>query len=214
MKFGPAQKTWRPINVNFLGYAMVAVSLIFFAALTFPFIAGALPSKTQVLPQIPKVDFVSAYEVKTANENKKDNTFKILIPKIDLVSDIIYNVDVASDEIYNQKLKAGIAHANGSYFPGEKGGPVFLFAHSTSSIANIIAYNAKFFNLKDLKVGDGIKINFRGKIYQYIVTDEKVVEATDVESVRKTSADLILMTCWPLGTDWKRLMVFADLIPM
>lgn len=135
--------------------------------------------------------------------------FKITIPKIDLVSDISPYVDLSKELEYKSELvNTGVAHAKDSYLPGE-GGPVFLFAHSTDTIFNIARFNAKFFYAKDLKQGDAIEIDFKGKKYNYLIDHSVIVSPEDVETVRQTPADLILMTCTPPGTDWQRLLIFA-----
>lgn len=138
--------------------------------------------------------------------------FRITIPKIDLISDISPYVDLSKElEYKSELLNTGVAHAKDSYLPGE-GGPVFLFAHSTDSIFNIARFNAKFFYAKDLKEGDGIQIDFKGKKYNYLIDHSVIVSPEDVETVRQTPADLILMTCTPPGTDWQRLLIFAKQI--
>lgn len=137
------------------------------------------------------------------------NEFRITIPKIGLVSDIVPNVDTTSEEIYKQKLKYGVAHANGSYLPGQ-GGLVFLFAHSTDSIARMREYNAKFMHIYQLDIGDVVYINYQGKFYQYNISDKQVINPQDVELVRQANSDLVLMTCWPLGTNWQRLVLYAN----
>lgn len=138
--------------------------------------------------------------------------FRITIPKIDLISDISPYVDLSKElEYKSELLNTGVAHAKDSYLPGE-GGPVFLFAHSTDSIFNIARFNAKFFYAKDLKEGDEIQIDFKGKKYNYLIDHTVIVSPEDVETVRQTPADLILMTCTPPGTDWQRLLIFAKQI--
>jgi sortase A len=135
--------------------------------------------------------------------------FRIIIPKIDLISDISPYVDLSKElEYRSELLNTGVAHAKDSYLPGE-GGPVFLFAHSTDTIFNIARFNAKFFYAKDLKQGDEIQIDFKGKKYNYLIDHSVIVSPEDVETVRQTPADLILMTCTPPGTDWQRLLIFA-----
>jgi len=60
-----------------------------------------------------------------------------------------------------------------------------------------------------------ITVGFSGKIYKYRVYESKVVESKEVEYLDYRLADkevLILQTCWPLGTDWKRLLVLAKLV--
>jgi LPXTG-site transpeptidase (sortase) family protein len=135
--------------------------------------------------------------------------FKITIPKIDLVSEISPYVDLSQELEYKEELiKTGVAHAKDSYLPGEDG-PVFLFAHSTDTIFNIAQFNAKFFYAKDLKPGDEIEIDYKGKKYKYAIDHTVIVEPQNVEAVRQAPADLILMTCTPPGTDWQRLLIFA-----
>jgi LPXTG-site transpeptidase (sortase) family protein len=140
-----------------------------------------------------------------------NNDFKIKIPKINLESDVIANVDSANEDNYKSELQKGVAHANGSYFPGEEG-PVFLFAHSTDTVFNIEQYNAKFFALKDTEPGDEIKINFRGKEFLYKIKSKEIINPSDIDKIRETKADLILSTCFPPGTNWQRLIVYAELV--
>ncbi len=147
--------------------------------------------------------------VLTNGEEFKSNEFFLSIPSINLTSNIIPNVDASNEAIYKEELKKGIAHANGSYYPGE-GGSVFLFAHSTDTLFNVEQWNAKFYALKDTEVSDEIKINFRGKTYYYKITDKKIIGPQDLETIRQANADLILSTCWPPGTNWQRLIVFAQ----
>lgn len=147
--------------------------------------------------------------LKNELENQSQE-FVITIPKIDVVSDVIANVDSTNEAIYKEQLMKGIAHANGSYLPGQNG-PVFLFSHSTDILFNVEQFNAKFFALKDLEAEDEIIINYRGSIYKYAVKEKKIINPDDLEQIRNSNSDLILSTCFPPGTNWMRLIVFADL---
>ncbi|MBI4035084.1 MAG: class E sortase [Candidatus Chisholmbacteria bacterium] len=142
------------------------------------------------------------------NEVVSDD-FKIVIPKINLEANVVENVDPATPELYKEQLKHGVAHAKGSYFPGE--GSVFLFAHSTDSVFNILNYDAKFYGVKELESGDVIYIYFKSKRYKYIVENKLILAPYDLDTIRSSQADLILSTCWPPGTDWQRLITFARL---
>lgn len=134
--------------------------------------------------------------------------FSITIPKIGVTSEVIPNVDPSSPDDYNEKLMQGVAHAKGSYLPGQQG-TIFLFAHSTNSPFNILQYNAKFYAAKDLDFGDEIIIDYHGITYKYIVESKHITEPNDLETIRNSGADLILQTCWPPGTDWNRLLILA-----
>lgn len=135
--------------------------------------------------------------------------FNLIIPKIKLEAKVIPNVDSENENIYLDKLKEGVAHAKGSYLPGEDG-PIVLFAHSTDTLSHIIQYNAQFYALKNLEQGDEIKVNFKGKQYQFKVTDRQIINPEDLDAIRQSKSKLILSTCWPAGTDFQRLVVFSD----
>lgn len=139
-----------------------------------------------------------------------DPTYSIVIPKIAANAKIIRNVDPANEDMYLESLKYGVAHALGTSFPGE-GGNVFLFAHSTDYIWNVSTYNAVFYLLYKLEVGDEINVFFEGKRYLYIVSDKKIVSPDDVGHLVNATPDeqLTLQTCWPPGTTFQRLLVFA-----
>lgn len=144
-----------------------------------------------------------------------DQQFQILIPKIGVNSRVIANVDAGSEKEYTEALKKGVAHAAGTNLPGEPNSQtksIFIFGHSTDGAWNISRYNALFYSLKDLVAGDDVTVWFWGREFKYKVTERKIVEATDTSFLApQTEKDkLILQTCWPPGTAWKRLIVVAE----
>lgn len=148
---------------------------------------------------------------KTADVLVPESTdFGIVVPKIGANARIIPNVDSANERDYLAVLKKGVAHALGTAFPGE-GGHVFLFAHSTDYFWNVGAYNAVFYLLGKLDKNDEINIFYKGQRFVYRVVDKTIVDPSQVEYLtRKTNKEfLTLQTCWPLGTTFKRLLVFA-----
>ena len=141
----------------------------------------------------------------------KSSEFSIIIPKIGANQIVIPNVDPENHDLYYEALTKGIAHAKGSNFPGQ-GGTTYLFAHSADVFWNLGRYNADFYLLKDLVVGDDITVIFNGERYNYQVVEEKIVDPSEVQYLttdRGQGEELILQTCWPPGTSWKRLLVFA-----
>lgn len=150
------------------------------------------------------------FEYDPGKEESVPKEFKLFIPKIGLESDISPSVDLDNEEVYKQQLlNTGVAHGKGSYFPGQNGS-VFLFAHSTDSVLNIAQFNAKFFSLGELQDGDEIDITYRGKQYKYKVSGRVIIDPSEVDLIRESGNSLILMTCTPPGTDWQRLIIFAD----
>ena len=136
--------------------------------------------------------------------------FSVVIPKIDAKANIIANVDAANEKEYLTALEEGVAHAKGTYFPGQ-GKRVYLFSHSTDSPLNFARYNAVFYLLRKLESGDKIVVFFADKKYIYEVTDKRVVDADDTSwiNTEANEEDLVLQTCDPPGTTWKRLIVVA-----
>lgn len=135
--------------------------------------------------------------------------FTLVIPKIQAVGRVVEDVDPWKESEYRELLKKGIAQGKGFAHPGEEG-PVFLFAHSTGTPWEITHYNTIFLRLSELTVNDKIQVWYRSKEYRYVVYRTEEVYPTEVEKVtEEREADLILQTCTPLGTDWKRLLVFA-----
>lgn len=133
-----------------------------------------------------------------------NSSYYIKIPKINAYSKIIDDVDPWDRQIYERALEKGVAKA--------KGFDNFLFAHSSLAPWKMTRTNTPFLRLGELKNGDQIIIHKDGKDFVYIVQFKKEVWPNEVNLVLKYSKDyLILQTCTPLGTDWKRLLVFAKL---
>lgn len=139
----------------------------------------------------------------------QDTTFAIVIPKINAVSPIIPNVDASDETAYRAALKHGVALAKGFAKPDQKG-IMYLFAHSSDYPWNITRDNTAFFRLNELKNGDMVNIKYNGAEYHYKVDEIKTVWPTDIQAVTKTKHKLVLQTCTPIGTDWQRLLVYAD----
>ena len=141
--------------------------------------------------------------------------FSVTIPKISASSVVIPNVDPADPKIYLDALKKGIAHALGTGLPGVKSDinrTIYLFAHSTSAPSLVAQYNAQFYLLNKMEIGDEINLTFWAKNYKYRVTEIKITDPSDVSFLTPQTAKeiLVLATCTPPGTTWKRLLVIAE----
>lgn len=141
----------------------------------------------------------------------KSAFFSVVIPKIGANEQVTPNVDPSNEQEYLSVLQHSIAHAKGSAFPGLNG-TTYLFAHSADNFWNVGRYNAVFYLLKELSVGDDVVVFYLNKRYDYTVYDSKIVEASDVSHLASNIGQgerLILQTCWPPGTSWKRMLIFA-----
>jgi len=140
----------------------------------------------------------------------KDPNFSIIVEKIGADAVVIPNVDASNKAVYETALKKGVAHALGTAFPGQPG-VSYLFAHSTDTIFNVPRFNAVFYLLKDLERGDRVVIFFKGRRFDYLVEETKITEPEDVSyfTMKTEEQILVLQTCYPPGTTWKRLLVIA-----
>ncbi len=140
----------------------------------------------------------------------KDPNFSLIVEKIGASAVVVPNVDAGNKAAYTEALKRGVAHALGTSFPGQPG-VTYMFAHSTDTIFNVPRYNAIFYLLWDVKPQDKIVVFFEGKRYDYVVIETKITEPTDVSYFTLKTAEqiLVLQTCYPPGTSWKRLLVVA-----
>ena len=89
---------------------------------------------------------------------------------------------------------------------------IYLFAHSTDAPWNIARYNAQFYGLKDAKEGQEIRLRFWGEDKMYRIVRTEIVPASDTTYLQPQTEkeQLILQTCYPPGTAWKRLIVVAE----
>lgn len=138
-----------------------------------------------------------------------DTNFGIVIPKIAANAPVVANVDPYDSAIYQKQLAKGVAHAQGTGLPDENK-TMFLFAHSSGDILMAQRYNSVFYLLNKLTQGDPIDIYYQDQPYHYQVTTVKTVAPDSIDYLANVpDSDLILMTCTPPGTTWKRLLVMA-----
>lgn len=136
---------------------------------------------------------------------------RLYVDKINLDAPIIWNV--TEDQIINQ-LKNGVAHYGGTSLPDQTQGNVFVTGHSSGYIWSKDLYNQVFAILDQLQNGDKIALTYQNKKYTYEVYDKITVNPKQLE-VLKSSGDeriISLMTCVPIGTSLKRLIVKARFI--
>lgn len=139
--------------------------------------------------------------------------YMIYVPKIEAKAPVIAQVNAGDPKDYFNALKKGVAEAAGLSVPGRRG-TTYLFAHSTDNPLNFSRYNAIFYLLDKLEVGDRIEVYFKGNYYHYAVDTKEILEASDLRylSPQYQKEILILQTCYPPGTTKKRLVVIAKRI--
>lgn len=145
-----------------------------------------------------------------SNTNPVDKDFGIVIPKIGANSKIVADVNPYNSNIYQLALTKGIAQAKGSAKPNETGN-MFLFSHSSANLLEAAKYNSVFYLLSKLEKNDEVYVYYKNVKYKYVVAEKKLVDAKDISYLNPKSniKELTLMTCWPAGTTYKRLLVIA-----
>lgn len=151
---------------------------------------------------------ISSIEETLLEENLKlekrlleDNKTRIVIKSVNIDGRISQGETAES-------MNEGFWHFPISAYPGELGN-VVIIGHRYQYLPP--AKNT-FFNLNNVRIGDEIKVIDKYNEFTYIVTSKKDVNPNDI-SVLQPSDDyrITLITCTPLWTHEKRLVITAKL---
>lgn len=113
--------------------------------------------------------------------------------------------------IEEEDLKKGIGHHPDSVWPNMKGN-VVLAGHNFDLDAEN-PYGKVFISLRLVEIGDEVTIDYQGKTYYYQVFKKETVMPDDTSLFGQTdNFTLTFYTCDPPYTDWKRLVLQAQLI--
>ncbi len=150
----------------------------------------AIESKT---PEAPKI------------EQYPDNM--IFIPKIGVKAPIDW--DVTSDNVMDE-LEKNVVHLKDTDKPGGPGN-IFVTGHSSNYWWKSGEYNTVFALVPQLVEGDEIIITYKGEFHYYKVTDKQEMRKDEVSNHLESGRPrLTLMTCVPVGTNLRRMLVFAS----
>jgi len=114
-------------------------------------------------------------------------------------------------------LEKGLSHFTKTAAPGQNGNAV-ISGHSSNYVWAKGDYNHIFENLNSLEKGDEVAVriiqhNGRIMTFHYHVTDKFITTADDPRVFADTPApSLTLSTCWPIGTNLKRLIIKTELL--
>lgn len=169
-----------------------------------------------IIVNFPALKIRYGYNVKTKNHQAFVDPQKypplatqpnyLVIPKIGVVAPISWNV---MESGIDTALKKGIAHYKKTALPDEIGN-TFIFGHSSYYWWAEGSYKQVFALLDKVEKGDRIYVNYKKTIYAYVVTDKVVVGPDDVSVMAQSNQKILsLMTCVPVGTNLKRLVVKA-----
>lgn len=141
---------------------------------------------------------------------------RLIIPRINVDMPVIYGVNAADQNAQLKAMENGAVHfsvVGASAVPGQVGNTV-LAAHSSNDAFAPGNYKSAFIHNEKLTKDDVIYVHYQGKRYTYSVTKSEVVLPNEVSRVQiQTDKPLLtLVSCVPIGTAHKRLLVFAEQI--
>ena len=195
----------------FLSFSGLIINLILLHLPVYSESSQDKNQKSNVIQKEPELENIQKWLEANNFPPETDTSFSLLIPKINLNAKVIPNISLASEEKIREELKDGIGHAQGSSLPGEPG-TIYLFGHSSAYPWENVNQNYLLFKLNNLEKDDKILIIYQGAVYRYLVTDKNIASAKDTNYLNHVESKeaLILQTCWPPETNWKRLLVFAQ----
>lgn len=159
-------------------------------------------------------EIINGYDPVSKDETKVTVTIKI--DKIGIDAPMVWS---KTDDDVNMlsELENGLSHFVKTAAPGQKGNMI-ISGHSSNYIWAKGNYNHIFKDLNDLEAGDIVSVKVvqkNGRIieYQYKVIDRFITAPNDEKIFAETpTPTLTLSTCWPLGTNLKRVIIKAELV--
>ena len=134
------------------------------------------------------------------------------IPLVDIEKGKVEWLDELND-IFMSELEGGVVRYPGSAKPWEYGNS-FIFWHSSNFPWVAGDYNDVFALLDRLEIWDEVVSYYEWKKYTYKIHEKKVISPNDVSVLKRDTGkkEITLMTCWPIGTTYNRLLLIWELV--
>lgn len=144
---------------------------------------------------------------------------RLIIPKLNLNvpievpsnADLLKEDWAALEEDIQSALQDGVVHYPGTARPGQAGN-FFVTGHSSYFPWAPGKFKSIFARLGELNVGDEYWVYYGGDKFRYVIEGKKEIKPSDVsvldQPVSKRTATL--MTCTPVGTTLRRLIITAQ----
>lgn len=205
MKLLPEDKDSKKIVS--VGFIFLVIGL---AGLIWPLYSLGIASETaflnEVADQIVYVDQLSETNKPSAapsiDPNSKNIKDRLIIQKA--------GISLALTESPNSNVlwKSGWVFPNG-VTPGQTGNTV-LFGHRFRYLPPV---SNTLYHLDKIEFGDEFQIQWKGQTLRYAVSEIKIIQPTDLSVLDQTDDSRVtIITCWPLFSTEKRLVVIGSLI--
>ncbi len=149
-------------------------------------------------------------------EKPLPNTATLVIDKIGVRAPIVFNVPDDNDTIY-QRLEDGIVHYSNTAKPGLPGVSIVL-GHSSAYPWYKGEYGAVFALLSKLDVGDRFYVQYDDNRTFVYEMQQSIIFNPFAQDERLTALEnapgstLLLISCYPVGTNYKRIAIQATLV--
>ncbi len=135
----------------------------------------------------------------------------LVMPKLGLDALKARDWPTLEDQI-RSSLSEGVVYYPGTAEPGTKGN-FFVTGHSSNYFWEISPYNTVFALLPKIAADADIYVTYKQNHYHYKVASKREVGPDDVSILKQgTAKEMTLMTCTPVGTTLRRLVVAAYLV--
>jgi LPXTG-site transpeptidase (sortase) family protein len=173
-------------------------------------VSTLVETNPQISPQVLPVT-INLSEQKEFPLTEKENSLEI--QKLGLEVPLVFAKSVEIKDM-KQDLNNGVVVYPGSSLPGQEG-KLIVLGHSAPPGWPKIRYDWVFSKLAELEAGDNILINFNHYQYSFKINNKIFLEKG--QAIPENDSDgskefLYLVTCWPPGKDFKRLVVESELV--
>ena len=190
--------------ISFVVIFAVLNGRFLYAQVNYWIVGGAKPSQIQPTTR------------QATNRTLLPDEATLIIPKLGISAPIVFGVESDENTIL-KNLENGVVHYSDSPKPGLDGLSIIL-GHSSAYPWYRGAYGSVFSLLGKLEPGDNFSVQYSdGRKFNFAVKQSVVFSPFDNDSrlAHFDQADnptLILVSCWPVGTNYKRIAVQAELI--
>jgi LPXTG-site transpeptidase (sortase) family protein len=133
----------------------------------------------------------------------------VSVPDVAISAPILWEVGGSTKEM-NTALAQGVIHVAGTPRPGQQGFTA-IAGHSSNYPWVKGDFNAIFAPLTQTVLGQTIELNYNGTMYRYQITKRYEVAPNQTEILNQHDrTGLRLITCTPVGTALRRLIIEAD----
>jgi len=204
------------VALNFSSFSQIFTAWLMPETLQLEASALELVAKKEVLPTPPSLP-IAGPSIEMVTISPPDN--RLIIPKIGRNIPMVEVSDAALrredwktfEKDVQHALRFGAVRYPGTAEPGQVGN-IFITGHSSYYPWDFGNYKDVFALLHTLDIDDEYSIYYEGDLHHYRIREKYEVSPKDVSVLEQPDDRFssMLMTCSPVGTTLKRLIVRAD----